>query len=358
MQTAGRASENAFENADAIWDAVSSLIDSIDDLPTLTANRIHLLAAKRWRELGRDVPAELEEAERSAALVTMVVPLLLTRVRDVIERPLVLHKGPEIAARYPDPALRFYSDLDLLVRDAHDAQRMLVDAGFVEVGDPARYVDGPHARPLAWPRYPLLIELHDRLNWPRWLGEPPTEELYGAAEPASVDVDGVLTLAPLHHALVVAMHSWRHGPMSHIGQLVDVAAMAAGLDRDEFWLTARRWGLEGLWQTTTEIVDAVLYGAPEPWALRTWARNLSTGRERTVLESHLGWWLAGFSAVGARRGVGVMGQQIARNLVPADGETWGAKLRRTRIALRNARTVKSDHDAELKRAGRDIDHRP
>ena len=354
MQTASGASENAVENADPIWAAVDALIDSIDDLPTLTANRMHLLAAKRWRELGREVPAELEEAVRSAALGTLVVPLLLTRVRDVVARPFVLHKGPEIAARYPDPALRFYTDLDLLVRDAHDAQRRLVDAGFVEVGDAARYVDGPHERPLVWPRYPLAIELHDRLNWPRWLGEPPTEELFGAAEPAATGVECVLTLAPIHHALVVAMHAWRHGPMSHIGHLVDVAVMADGLDADELRVTARRWGLDGLWQTTSEVADAVLYGAPEPWALRTWARNLSTGRERTVLEAHLGWWLAGFSAVGARRGLRVMGQQIARNLVPADGETWGAKLRRTRIALRNARTVKSDHDAELERAGSEL----
>jgi hypothetical protein len=347
-----RTARGAREDADRTWAAVDALVDSIDDLPTLTANRMHLLAAKRWRELGREVPAELEDAEREAAVVTLVVPLLLTRVRDVIG-PLVLHKGPEIAARYPDPALRFYTDLDVLVRDAHEAQRMLVDAGFVEVGDPARYVAGPHARPLVLPRYPVSIELHHQLNWPRWLGEPPTEELYGAAEPASVGVDGVLTLAPIHHAVVVAMHAWRHGPMSHIGQLVDVAVMAQGLDGDELRLTARRWGLDGLWQTTSEVVDAVLYGAPAPWALRTWARNLSTGRERTVLEAHLGWWLAGFSAVGARRGLGVMGQQIARNLLPADGETWSAKLRRTRLALRNARTVKSDHDAELERVGRD-----
>jgi Uncharacterised nucleotidyltransferase len=344
---------DAFTDAGAIWEAVNRCIDSIADLATLEANRIHLLAATRWRTLGREVPTELQSAERRAALVTLVGPALLTEIRDVIETPLVLHKGPEIAARYPDPALRYYTDLDVLVRDAQRAQSALLAAGFVEMGDPAHYAGGPHGRPLVKPACPLLIELHDRPNWPSWLGRPPIEELFEAAVPSSLGVEGVLTLDPLHHALVVATHSWRHGPMSRIGDLVDVIVMASGLDAGDLQRTARRWGVERLWRTTSQTADAVLFEAHEPWALRTWARNLRTGRERTVFEAHLGWWLSGFSAVGARRGVGVMGSQVARNLVPADGETWGAKLKRTRMAVRNARSVKSDHDAELERARAD-----
>jgi len=337
----------------AIWDAVDGWIDSIDDLATLEANRLQLLAARRWRALGREVPDELEASERGAALVTLVAPVLLKRVRDAIQTPLVLHKGPEVAARYPDPALRSYSDLDVLVRNVRTAQKALVAAGFVEIGNPVRYEGGPHALPLTWPGYPLVVELHDRPNWPSWLGEPPTEELLEASEPSSLDIDGVLTLAPPHHALIVAMHSWRHGPMARIGDLVDVAVMTYGLDDDDVRVPAERWGLERLWWTTSRASEAVLFGAPEPWALRTWARNLRTGRERTVLEAHIGWWLAGFSAVDVRRGLEVMKTQIASNLVPAEGETWGAKLRRTRRALRNARATKSHYDAELERAGGD-----
>ena len=52
-----------------------------------------------------------------------------------IRRELILMKGPEAAARYPDPALRPFCDLDFLVDDPAAAHRALMAAGFVEVGD-------------------------------------------------------------------------------------------------------------------------------------------------------------------------------------------------------------------------------
>jgi hypothetical protein len=256
-------------------------------------------------------------------------------------------KGPQIAARYPDPALRPCIDLDLLVPDARLVQRALVGAGFVEVGDPAQYVDSPHWLPLQWPGVPLLVEVHSAPNWPAWLGSPPTRELLEHAVPASLGVDGVLTLDPLHHALVVAVHSWAHGPLTRVGQLVDVAVMANGLDREKLLDLAQRWNLERPWRTTLGVAEAVLFGGPRPFALRSWARNLLAVRERTVLENHLGLWLAGFSALGAAGGVRVMVAQAGKDLRPVGGESWGAKLSRARLAFRNARTRKSEHDAQV-----------
>ena len=282
MQTASGASENAVD-ADPIW-AAARRAHRLDRRSADADGQPDALArGERWRELGREVPAELEEAVRSAALATLVVPLLLTRVRDVVARPL-LSQGP-IAARYPDPGAPVDTDPDLLVRDAHDAQRRLVDAGFVEVGDAARYVDGPHERPLVLaPDTPSPSKLPPPAELAALAWRAADGGALRAAETAATGVEGVLTLAPIHHALVVAMHAWRHGPMSHIGHLVDVAVMADGLDADELRVTARRWVFTASGRTTSEAADAVLYGAPEPWALRTWARNLSTGRERTVLE--------------------------------------------------------------------------
>ncbi len=336
----------------AIWTAVDRLIDSTTDLGALRANRIHLLAARHWRELGREVPSELEAAERKSVLVTLILPELLGRVRAAFDGPLVVHKGPEIADRYPDPALRPYIDLDVLVPAAKPVQRALVDVGFVEVGDPASYTDSPHCLPLLWPGLPLLVEVHDRPNWPARLGVPPARELLEHAVPSSLGVEGVLTLAPAHHALVVAAHSWAHGPMARVGDLVDVAVMADALDRDELCRLARRWGLERLWRTTLGTAEAVLFGDPKPWALRVWARNLSAVRERSVLENHIGLWLAGFSALGASRGALAMVAQVGQDLRPVRGETWGAKLSRTRAALRDARVKKSVHDEQLERAER------
>ena len=65
-------------DAHDLWTAVDRLVGSTDDLDALRANRLHLLAARRWRELGRDVPAELVDDERKSVLSTLVLPELLS----------------------------------------------------------------------------------------------------------------------------------------------------------------------------------------------------------------------------------------------------------------------------------------
>ena len=335
-----------------LWASVDRLIDSTSDLEALTANKLQLLAARRWRERGLDVPEELVEAERLAVLVSFVLPDVLARIRAAYDGPLVVHKGPEVALLYPDPLLRPYIDLDLLVPDAGSAQTALVAGGFVEVGDPLFYADAAHELPLEWPSLPLLVELHTDLNWPSWLAASPTDELLAGAVPSALGVDGVLTLEPHHHTLAVAAHAWAHGPFEKVGDLVDVAALMGALDREELMRLARRWNVEGMWRTTIETVDAVLFGSKAPWAVRTWARNLPAVRERTVLENHVGRWLAGFSALGPRGGVGVLGQEIAKDLRPAVGETWGDKLARVPHALRDAFVTRSRHDRRVEDASR------
>ncbi|HEY4620138.1 MAG TPA: nucleotidyltransferase family protein [Gaiellaceae bacterium] len=330
-----------------LWAAVDRLIDSTDDVDALKANRLHLLAARRWRELGRDVPAELVAAERVGVLATLVLPELLARLREACDGPLVVHKGPEVALRYPDPVLRPFIDVDLLVPDAASVQTALVDAGFVEVGNPVFYAAAPHRLPLEWPGIPVLVEVHADLNWPPWLGRSPTDELLARAVPSSLGVDGVQTLESDHHVLAVAAHAWAHGPFTRVGDLVDVAALMDGLDRGELLRLACRWNVERMWRTTLATVDAVLFEGPPPWAVRTWARNLPAVRERTVLEIHVGRWLAGFSAVGALGGFRALGQELGKDLRPAVGETWGDKLARVPKALRDAFVTRSKHDRRL-----------
>jgi hypothetical protein len=335
-----------------LWNAVERLVDSTDDIDALRANRLHLLAARRWRELGREVPQELVDAERRSVLATMVIPELLTRVRASCESELVVHKGPEVAARYPDPVLRPLIDVDLLASDAVAAQEALVAAGFVEVGDPLFYAAAPHRLPLEWPGIPVLVEVHADLNWPRWLARSPTAELLGGAVPSSLGIEGLRTLEPHHHVLAIAAHAWSHGPFTRVGDLVDVAAMMSGLDRAELVALARRWGVERMWRTTLETVEAVLYGGRAPWAVRTWARNLPAVRERTVLEVHVGRWLGGFSAVGPVRGFRVLGEEIGKDLRPAVGETWGKKLARVPRAVRDAFVTRTRHDRRLEETDR------
>jgi putative nucleotidyltransferase-like protein len=353
----------------AIWEGVDRIIGTVANLSDLRAHRIHLLAARRLRDLERELPRELLEAERRAAVATMAATVLLERARAAWDGPMLLFKGPEAASYYPDPTLRPYIDVDLLVPNPEEAQGALLSAGFEESEDPpwAFRFAGPgvdvfgdrhHLRPLRWPGLPLRVELHRRPSWPPWMATPfaSADELFSVGVPSQAAVDGLLTLPRGHHALLLAAHSWVHSPLGRIGDLIDVAVVSAGVDQRELAHVAECWGLTRLWRTTIAAVDAVILrnGAAHNLALRTWARNLQSVRERTVLETHLERWTSCFWALPPGQALRVSASNVLIDLRPATHEPWSAKLGRMLRAIRNAFTSKSSHDAELGHEGRQL----
>jgi Uncharacterised nucleotidyltransferase len=334
-----------------IWTEVEQLVDRAPSVADLRVHRLHLFAARRWRAAARPVPAELELDERLSAMGALTAPVLLRRVREAIDGPLVVLKGPEVAAHYPDAVLRPFGDLDLLVPDPAAAQRALLAAGFFAVGDPRLYEDIHHLRPLATHGLLLHVELHSAPKWPEPFAPPRVEELLEAAVPSALGVDGVQTLSRAHHALVLAAHSWAHTPLRRIGELLDVAAVADGIAPQELRALAGRWGLGRIWDTTAAAAGALLAGGATILPLRTWARHLVHVRERTVLESHLERWLSGFWSTQPRIALAGARATLARELLPARGETVRAKLSRTRLAVGNARVHQSHHADQVERAG-------
>ena len=216
-----------------------------------------------------------------------------------------------------------------------------------------------HLVPLEWPGLPLRVEVHHRPNWPRRLSPPPTEEFFAVAVPSICGVPGISTLPPAQHALVVAAHAWAHAPLARIGDLLDVALLAEGADRGEIDVIAERWGMGKLWRTTIGAADAILWaGRPPSLAQRTWARHLAAVRERTVFESHLEDWLSALWALPIPRAVWAIAAEVASEGLPARGEPWSAKARRSRIALRHAFLRKSEHDRFLSTNQRNQDEEP
>jgi len=63
------------------WPAVDRLIDRAPDWDALCAHRLHLLAARRWREQAREVPEWLVEAEHAASLATVLAGLNVNEQR-------------------------------------------------------------------------------------------------------------------------------------------------------------------------------------------------------------------------------------------------------------------------------------
>ena len=344
--------------ADGIWAAVDRLIDRAPTIQDLRRHGLQLLAAARWRELGRPVPDQLHHDDQLAAAVTLTAPLVLESVRAAVEGAIIVMKGPEVAALWPRPQLRPYSDLDLLVEDAPGAQGALMAAGFRPVGDPRLYVDIHHRRPLLAPGLAVAVEVHDRPKWIDGIEPPRTADILAAAIPARAGPQGILSLPPAEHALLLAAHSWAHVPLARISQLLDVALVSRLSEPDELRSLAREWELGRTWAATEAAVGALFHDGKPSLPMRTWARNLARVNERTVLESHLEHWLAGFSALPPRKALSAGTRALAAETRPAPGEPWRIKLRRLRQALRSPFVTLSEHRHALSARGADAKWTP
>ena len=152
--------------ADALWRAVGCLLEpKLADVVGLSAQGLGALAADVLEQRGAPLPLPYAREQRIARLAAVTAPVVLRRVCEVWDEPMLLLKGPEISARYPHHA-RTFVDLDLLVANAEDAQRMLLAAGFEEEDDREGIFSGIHhltplqlARVTAEGRNPLEAEV-------------------------------------------------------------------------------------------------------------------------------------------------------------------------------------------------------
>jgi hypothetical protein len=329
-----------------VWSRLDDLVDRVPDLSALRAHGLALLAARRWRETGREVPRELLGEERYLAMSGLSAAAVLARARAAYGERMLLFKGPLVAARYPG-GVRGFNDLDLLVDDANAAQAALIRGGFHEVDDPVLFEDIHHLRPLMFEGLPLKIEIHHRPKWPDGFDQPSTEQFFAGAEEGFAPVPGLLSPAPEVHILMLAAHAWGHGPLRSLRDLADVAVMSVGMDQRRLEALAAEWGLGRLWRTTHAAVESVFGTAPKSFPVRVWARHLGEARERTVLETHLEHWLSPFWGLPARRALAMSGAQVSYELRPVAGESWRDKVVRVAQAARRAFTPRSEHDRKL-----------
>lgn len=330
------------------WERVEQLAARAPTAADLHFHRLDLVAARALRARGEAVPPRLGNAERLAIVSSMAAPVMLHRARASYGGRMALMKGPEVAMRYPDPALRSYRDIDLLVDDAPAAHRALLDAGFLLAGRWAAHVEVHHLQPLCWPGLPIGLELHHAAHFPAGIRAPAATELLAHTAPARFAGGIVETLAPAAHALVLAAHAWAHEPLARIGQLVDVALIAREADDGALEALARDWSCLRLWRTTRAAIDALLGDARRaPLAVRVLAPHLRAARERTVLERHVEELASPLVGLPGMRAPAQAARVLARRLGTAEEETWARKAARARRAIRNRRLRHSAHDARL-----------
>ena len=321
--------------ASEIWPAVGALVDGAS-VEGVLAHKLGPLAAGRRRAAGDPVPREFAAEERAASFATLSATGLLRRIREVGDGPIVLLKGPEVAALYP-PNSRRFGDVDVLTPDPVGLHRTLREHGFLEVDTPFDHREHHHLSPLRWPVVPLDVEVHASPNWPRGIGGAPLPEILEAAAPSLVDVEGITAPSRPHHALILAAHAWAHEPLQTLRDLLDVAVLAADQSPADLDRVATEWGLGRVWRTTQRAIDGLFFGDRRSAALRIWARHLAAVRQRTVFESHLQAAVHPFWERPAGPALAESLAVIRSDLVPVRGEGWGIKLRRVPQAIRDAR---------------------
>jgi hypothetical protein len=305
------------------------------------------VAARALRKGGKPVPATIAQEADLAALMHVTVPVALERVVEATGGPVLLMKGPELARRYPEPALRSYSDLDLVALDAGAARDALIAAGARIADD--RPSSEHHDRPLLFEDLPVPVEIHHRPKWPAWGRPPSASELFSLAAPGGWDDDRIVTLPPAHHAVLVAAHAWAERPLRRLRDLIDLAILVEGVDEAEPRRVAAGWGVARMWDTTWAAVEAMLGNGRPGWSLRVWARHLVEVRERTVLEYHLQRWLPPFAALDARRAVRVMAASVADDLRRQSDLSRRERLALIGWTLRNASRPRSASADRLRR---------
>jgi hypothetical protein len=323
----------------ALWNAADRIVDRAS-LAGILAHKLGPLAANRLRRLGRPLPESLREEERSASISMLTAGPLVARVREGWDRPLILVKGPEVARLYPGSARRF-GDIDVITADAEDLQRSLMARGFVDALEPGELTPDEHHHllPLKSLAIPLRVEVHIRPHWPAGTTPPRLDEILEACVPSDLGIDGVVTPAPHHHALILTSHAWGHAPLDTLRDLIDIAAVAARADERDVERAAAAWGIDRIWLTTRGAIDALFYEGQLTVPLRSWARHVALVRSQSVLENHLRRWVASFWEMPPHTAIARLPLVLRDELAPTPDETGRDKLARIARALRRPRSA-------------------
>ena len=190
-----------------------------------------------------------------AAARAMVAEWRLVSVLKALEAadvPALVIKGAAIAAWYPDPALRPYGDLDLLVRRTQldEAVSALERQGYHCTYSPAWSLEYGYDVPMASHDGTSVVELHWRLDYSAGVGCLPVEDLWERAIPYLMDGQAGLQLEPVDMVLHLCSHATvKHRAHLGLRPLYDLAQIT----RD--WEPAR-------WETLTRRASD--YGLARP----------------------------------------------------------------------------------------------
>jgi hypothetical protein len=202
--------------------------------------------SSRWAPIPAGVREELQKDFYAAAVRGMVAERQLAQVLRALAAggiPALVVKGAAAARFYPDPALRAYGDLDVLVPQPQVGQveAVLNELGYAPSRPKAWKLQHGYDLPLFGDGGRLLVEIHWRLDYPKGVGQLPADEIWARAVPWSVEGQSALRLDAWDAALHLCTHAVvKH--RSHLGirPLCDLALIAAGWGPADWEALAQR----------------------------------------------------------------------------------------------------------------------
>lgn len=240
-----------------------------------------------------DQRARLAAAHEAAMQWCLHLEQRLLEVVDQFDRAgidVMVIKGPAVAhLDEPDPALRSFGDLDLLVRSA-DLDRAVA---LLQGNGARRRI--PEHRPGFDRRFEksvgltgtdqVELDVHRTLCLGPLGVRIPLDDLFGS--PEAFELGGVTlhALAPVHRALHAAYHAVVGSPEPPLHSLRDLAGYLtrADLGPDLVAEEARRWrGETVLGEAVRSVLARLPFDAPAPW--RAWAgRHRADPRDLRLL---------------------------------------------------------------------------
>ena len=193
----------------------------------------HRLQACTAIETPRFILDETADYLRSYATFTLQLTAELFRILDVFHSSSVdflLTKGPALSVRcYADPAVRQYSDLDLIVRhtDIQRATELMLELGYEPKIPLAAISAGktPGEYNFTKPGTPLLIEFHTERTF-RYHPRPlPIENVFARRSFVSVDGRTVPALSLEDELILISVHGAKHF-WERLLWVADVAALS------------------------------------------------------------------------------------------------------------------------------------
>lgn len=209
-------------------------------------------------QMGYDVPGEVMDALREDLYTAVARGALAERqLATVLSAlssagvPTLVVKGTVLGTYYPDPALRLYSDIDIMVprEQVEAAARALNGLGYRCLASKGWSLDRlHHLPPMASDSGAFLVELHWRLDYEEEKGRLPAEDLWSRAVPWTVRGRTALRLDAVDDALYVCRHAVvQHKVRGAFRSLVDLAWMVEGWGAEEWEALVQRtlyYGLE------------------------------------------------------------------------------------------------------------------